>query len=249
MGLIEFPCPDFRQLKIYGDHLHRGQDFIVKANLKEGNLDYLIFLDSRGISRSFDGSLADKLITKISQMGKTYLLICRPLELTIWASLIGFISINSQLKFTQIITNMGFFDFTPKKMSTLSNAVKQVEFAVGRGVVEPYFSENFISSAGEVIPLYAMNYGGAYRASIEAIAAQHDIVIINTPLTNPNVNIERKRPLSFFLAQEQSNQFNRLIDGAQVIELPDFDETLTYDAVHYTHLGNELIFDKAKGLL
>lgn len=75
------------------------------------------------------------------------------------------------------------------------------------------------------------------------------MVILNTPLTDPGIAIERKRPVSFFSAQAESNAFNRSIRGAQVIDLPDFDESLTYDAVHFTHRGNELIFDRLKEIL
>jgi hypothetical protein len=99
------------------------------------------------------------------------------------------------------------------------------------------------------MPLYSMRYGAAYREAIESIAVRHALVIINTPLTNPAIAIERKRPAAFFPAQAESNAFNRAIAGAQVIDLPDFDETLTYDAVHFTRCGNELIFDRLKDYL
>ena len=81
------------------------------------------------------------------------------------------------------------------------------------------------------------------------MTGQHEMIIINTPLTDPDIVIERKRPVSFFPAQAESNAFNRSIAGAQVIDLPDFDESLTYDAVHYTRRGNELIFDRLRDYL
>ena len=99
------------------------------------------------------------------------------------------------------------------------------------------------------MPLYSMRYGDAYRVSIEAIASRQAMMIINTPLTDPGIVIGRKRPHAFFQAQAESNEFNRSINGAQVIDLPDFDLTLTYDAVHYTHRGNDVIFDRIKGYL
>lgn len=248
MGPIEFSCPNFGQLQITGDRLNDGHDFVVRSNAKSDAIDYLVFLDSRGISREFDNSLADKLISRITQMNKSYLLVCRPLELTTWASLIGFFALN-RLSPAKVVTNMGFVDFTPKKVSILQDAVLQVEAAVGNGVAESYFVEEFLSTEGEPISLYSIRYGIAYRAAIEEIALRHSMVIINTPQTDPGINIVRKRPPAFFPAQAASNYFNRAINGAKVIDLPDFDETLTYDAVHYTHHGNEVIFDKIKEYL
>lgn len=249
MRPIEFACPSIGQLRVIGERLHDGHDFAVRSNADNAAIDYLLFLDSRGISSEFEQSLADKLITRISQSGKTYLLVCRPLELTIWATLIGFLGLN-KLNPAKIITNMGFVDFTPKKQSILQDAVQQVESVVGRGTANFYYVENYALAGGrESIPLYAMHYGETYRHAIETIAKQHDMVILNSPLIAPGIAIERKRPLSFFSAQAESNAFNRSIRGAQVVDLPDFDETLTYDAVHFTHRGNELVFDRLKDYL
>lgn len=234
-------------MQVMGERLHDGHDFVVRSNTDNAAMEYLLFLDSRGISREFKHSLADKLITRISQLGKTYLLVCRPLELTTWATLIGFLAIN-ELNPVKIITNMGFVDFTPKKQSILQNAIRQVESAVGLGVAETYFVEAYATEGG-AIPLYSMRYGETYRCAIEEIARRHDTVILNTPLTDPGIAIERKRPVSFFPALAESNAFNRSIRGARVIDLPDFDESLTYDAVHFTRCGNELIFDRLKDYL
>ncbi len=230
-----------------GRRLHYGHDFVIRSNAKSTFFDYLLFFDSRGVSREFDQSLADQLITSISRSGKTYLLICRPLELTLWATLIRFLTLN-KLCPGKIITNMGFVDFTPKKQSILRDAVLQVEAAVGFGVAETCYVEDYAAADG-IIPLYIMRFHDAYRRAIEAIVQQHEMVIVNTPLTDPKLSIKRKRPVSFFSAQAESNEFNRAIDGAQIIDLPDFDETLTYDAVHFTCRGNELIFDRLKGYL
>ena len=137
---------------------------------------------------------------------------------------------------------MGFVDFTPKKKSILQDVVRQVELSVGPGVAHPYWVQNYTLSNGSYVPLYSISYGEAYKLAIEAIANRSHLVILNTPLTKCSIKIERKRPASFFLAQADSNAFNHSIRGAQVIDLPDFDELLTYDAVHFTNLGNELIY-------
>lgn len=247
MGPIEITCPTFGRLGLIGDRLHDGHDFVVRSNSKNNVVDYFIFLDSRGISHEFDNSLADKLISRITDLNKTYLLVCRPLELTIWVTLISLLT-HTRLNPSKIITNMGFVDFTPKKLSILQSALVQIESVLGKGVAESYFVEDFVSSRGGT-SLFSMRFKETYRDAIEAIAARHQIVIINTPLTDPGIKIQRMRPRSFFSAQIESNMFNRSISSAHVIELPDFDEALTYDAVHYTCSGNDLIFDKVKEYL
>lgn len=248
MGPIEINCPNFGQLEIVGDRLNDGNDFVVRSNGRPDALDYLLFLDSRGIGRGFEGSLADRLVSDISQRGARYLLLCRPLELTTWATLINFITLN-KINPSKIVTNMGFVDFTPKKQSILKNASQQVEFFIGKSVAESYAVQNFVSSRGEEIPLYKMSYGSAYRKSIEAVVARQPTVVINTPLVDPTISFERERPRAFFSALVDSNEFNRSIGSVQVVDLPDFDKTLTYDAVHYTSRGNEVIFDKVKDYL
>lgn len=247
MRPIEFICPNFGVLKVIGNRLNDGHDFVALSNATISHFDYLIFLDSRGISREFNSSLANKLVSKITEMGKTYVLVCRPLELTFWATLIGFLKVN-QLSPLKIITNMGFVDFTPKKLSILQDAIQQVEVSLGEGIAKSNFIENF-SSTSEWIPLYSMEYEVAYRVAIEDMAAKHQLMIINTPLTSTHISIERKRPPSFFSAQIKSNVFNRSILGAQVLDIQDFDENLTYDAVHYTSLGNEVVFDSIKNFI
>jgi hypothetical protein len=248
MESIEIDCPNFGPMVLAGDRLHAGRDFDVRSNGGRGKLDYLIFLDSRGVSGGFEGSLADKLTGWISGAGGYYLSLCRPLELTTWATLINFITLN-RLNPAQIVTNMGFVDFTPKKQSILEDAIRQVEFLVGKGVAKSYALQHIVSSRGDEIPLYSMAYDGTYRQCIESTVVRQPTVVINSPLVDPEIRVERLRPSSFFFALTESNEFNRSINGAQVVDLPDFDESLTYDAVHYTSRGNEVIFDAIKGYL
>jgi hypothetical protein len=248
MGPIEFICPNIGKLKVIGDRLHDGHDFVVKSNAKSYAVDYLIFLDSRGISLKFEGSLADKLTTKIDLTGSSYLLVCRPVELTTWATLINFMMINT-LKPAKIITNMGFVDFTPKKMTILEDAVAQVEFSIGKDVATSVFTEAYISSSGEDIDLYSMSYSDEYKKAIECITNKTPTVIINTPFVSEDVDIDRKRPHAFYVGLAAAKEFNKSIESAQIVDIPNFDELLTYDAVHSTQQGNEVIFEKIKDYL
>jgi hypothetical protein len=248
MRPIEIYCPNFGALTVVGDRLHEGSDFFVHANGRQEVLDCLVFLDSRGVSAGFEHSLANRLISYISRAGGHYLLLCRPLELTTWATLVNFMKLN-ELNPSKIVTNMGFVDFTPKKSAVLKDATQQVEFFVGRGVAKSYALQECVASNGEEVALHSMVYGDAYRRRIEEIVTRQPTVIINTPLVDSTIHIKRARPKAFFSALSDSNAFNHSIGGAHVVDLPSFDETLTYDAVHYTTRGNEMIFEKVKGFL
>ena len=230
------------QLHVVGNSLHQGKDFMIKSTCKSLNPDYLLFFDSRGISKCYHNSLADRLISHIEQLGKSYLLICRPLELTIWASFLNFMNIN-QINPGKIILNMGFVDFTPKKLDLLQDTLAQVEYLLGDGVAKPYFVEDYTSTQG-IIQLYSVHYGESYGNAIEAISANHSIVIINSPPVKSTMKLERKRPSSFYNALSIANDYNHSLNGPVVIDFPNFPKTHTYDAVHYTDKGNTLISTK-----
>jgi len=232
---------------MYGERFNTGLDFQIMSNAKGNEVDELVFLDSRGIGREFRGSLAEKIITRTDLNG-SYVMVCRPLELTTWATLVNFMALNS-IKPRKIITNMGFVDFTPKKPNLLDDAVEQVNYIIGKEVANSIFAENYISSTGEIIGLYKMTYSNKYKQSIEYIVRNIPTVIINTPIVEEGIDIKRVRPHAFFTSLAQSEAFNQSIRGAQVVNLPFFDETLTYDAVHYTTLGNEVIFNVIKTYL
>lgn len=248
MKVVDFSCPPIGSLKVIGNRLHEGHDFFVMSNVGRKTLDYLFFFDSRGIGASFEQSLAKMLMDTVSRRNKTYLIICRPLNLTIWATLIGFLQLNN-LTPKKIITNMGFVDFTPKKKSVLSEAILQVDNVVGKHVASSNFLENYDGANGDLIALYGMHYGDLYRSAIEAICRCCNLVILNTPPTDRDIAIQRRRPSSFFIAQMESNEFNRSIERATVLDFPTFNESLTYDAVHFTQRGNAIIFDSVEGYL
>jgi hypothetical protein len=168
--------------------------------------------------------------------------------MTVWATLVGFLAINN-LKPTKIFTNMGFVDFTPKKQKILEDVIGQINLVIGVNAAVSYYIENYAGRDGRLIPLYSMRYGDSYRKAIEDFARNYELIVLNTPPTNPDISIERKRPQSFFSAQVESNRFNHSIQSAKVIDFHFFTASFTYDAVHFTSKGHRLIFDKIKGLL
>lgn len=248
MKIIDFNIPLFGQLRLICTELHRGHDCVFKSNTKNSNLDFLVFFDSRGISLQYENSLADRVVSHLEILGSTYLLICRPVNLTTWASLINFMHVN-KINPTKILTNVGFVDFTPKKFSIVSEAIEQVEFVIGKGVAISEFAERYMSSSDAEIDLYFMNYSNEYKTSIETITSNIPTIIINSPYISDNYNSKRPRPKSFYSGLVMTNEFNRSIHSDKLLDIPDFDSSLTYDAVHWTELGSELIFEKVKGYL
>jgi|SRR6516165_3124377 hypothetical protein len=241
LRILEVACSEFGTVSFLGSSLHDGHDRLLRANCTRDALEVLLFLDSRGVGAQFSGSLAERILTRMHAT-RGYLAVCRPLEMTTWATLFNFLSINA-LQPRQIITNMGFVDFTPKKQTILADAVQQVEARMGVGLARSQFVEEYLVAGGDKLALYSMSYTASYRQRIEAMIASTTIVL-NTPPVRPDISVPRKRPRSFFSAIELGNAFNRSIGGATVIDLPVFDQAHTYDAVHYTNRGNELIFDR-----
>ncbi len=245
MNDFESDCEGYGRLRFPGGRRNDNADFRLQANDRGRAHDFLFFFDSRGVGRAFAGSIADRLVRHAETGARSYLLACRPLDLTTWATLLNFLAAN-ELTPRRIVTNMGFVDFTPKKQSILDDAVRQVDTLLGPGVASSHFCERTLSSAGEDIPLYSMTYGDAYHQCIEALAAKCLLLVVNTPPVDRDIRVPRQRPASFFDAVEQGNAFNRSIGGATVVEPPQFDERHTYDAVHYTDAGNEVIFEKIR---
>jgi hypothetical protein len=244
---IDVVCPEFGELTFIGRSLFDGHDRLIRANCARDGLEALVFLDSRGICADFSGSLGERIL-KYLDGSRGYLAVFRPLELTTWATLFNFLASNA-LRPKQIITNMGFVDFTPKKRAILVDAIQQVEARMGAGVAHARFVEQYPGEPGESLELYAMSYDARYRERIESMIAGIPTVVINTPIVPADIRVPRRRPSSFFAALELTTEFNRSIRGATVVDLPVFDESYTYDGVHYTNLGNELVFSRVKQFL
>jgi hypothetical protein len=240
MRLIELACPEFGEVYCVGTEANSGHDFLIEANCRRSSLELLVFLDSRGVCGQYRGSLAERILLHV-QDRRRFLAVCRPLQLTTWATLCNFLIANG-LRPRHIVTNVGFVDFTPKKLSILEDARMQVEAYMGSGVATPIFIENYDNAKGETMPLYSLSYAEAYRSGVQNALQGLTCTVINSPMVSAEIEIPKKRPKSFFTGLRDGNAFNRSLPGVHIVDPPDFDETRTYDGVHYTHLGNEIIF-------
>jgi len=248
MRVIESKALPQMPLYFYGDKLWGGVDNFIASNSIDKSIDYLVFMDSRGLTGELSSSLVGKIISKITRLNKTYLVIIRPLELTTWATLGNFYALND-LTFRNLITNMGFVDFTPKKKSICDNSIKQLERCIGNGEAVAVGIERYSALDNRDIELYSIEYSQKYRLMAQNIVSRQRTIIINTPQVSKDIQIERARPKSFFSAISAGNSFNLALADSIMIEVDGFDESHTFDAVHYTAIGAERIMELLRKFL
>ena len=94
-----------------------------------------------------------------------------------------------------------------------------------------------------------MGYADHYKVKISDIIKSSSTYIINSPKLRPGIRLQRERPISFFRMIEEGNNFNKTLGAEKVIDLPQFDESQTYDGVHYTPHGNHVVFNEIKEYL
>jgi hypothetical protein len=239
--LIKYYINKQETLLFYGNELNSKHDFKISSNGFIKNIDTLIFFDSRGVSRQFDNSLVDQIIQNLPK-GHIYLLVSRPLEITTWMTLYNFIRLN-KIRPKRIITNMGFVDFTPKKMSIIDKSVCQYDLYFEKRDAEIKFLEKYMTQNEGELSLYQQTYPEKFNSSLTDLMSSCNTIIINTPLLVSDYIFERDRPISFFEAVVKSNQFNCLLQMPKVvIDFEELGNSETYDGVHYTEKGNRLIF-------
>jgi len=231
----------FEPLRFFGDHFYEGNDFYIKSNCALADVRYLLFFDSRGISANWETSLLKKLSVYLKS--EAYLIVARPLELTTWATLVNFITLN-KLNLTCLLTNVGIVDYTPKKKSLCLDMLTQIEHTAEKGegcMMHPL--EEYHLSSGQSEILFGVEYSSSYLNQTKTHMSAFPLISIKTPLVDPGIKIERVRPASFF---KQLFQTNKFIDALNVktVELGCFDRDFTYDAVHWTPEGNDFVFSK-----
>lgn len=224
---------------IPGDSLHSGHDFFVESNAPPRDVDALFFFDSRGISRSWDTSLLKMLLNHFKDC--RFWAISRPLELTTWATLYNFLRSN-EMQPKLILTNVGIVDFTPKKQSLCVSMVEQISAGFEGRVSNIQPLGRYDLSSGDSETLYSINYSEEYIVQLRDYFTSKPLIAIKTPVVDPNIPIERKRPSSFFSQLFKTNEFiDRL--GCEAVDPGPFDRHLTYDGVHWTPRGNRLVFN------
>lgn len=231
------------ELKFFGEEFNNRHDRLIASNVPISKATRLIFLDSRGISKSYAESLI-RLCHEQWRDSIGYITVIRPFEITTWLTLYNFLKLNS-LGVEEIITNMGFVDFTPKKKSIIEKSTYQCTlfFSKNDAIIRPL--ENYIDSNNITIKLYSLSYGDKISTALSNLQLDYSLTILNTPTLRNGFYYERKRPLSFHTGILKSNAFNsQIFSDSNVLDIGEFNEGLTYDGVHYTPEGNEIVFRK-----
>jgi len=230
----------FGPVAFFGTKLHSGHDYFLQSNCSPESARIICFFDSRGVSAAFASSLVKMFVDLFKK--ENYLVVCRPLDLTTWATLTNFIKLNT-LHSDLLITNVGMVDCTPKKQNLCIDMIEQIEYAFKGCKLDTYRLGHGILSDGQKAPLFSINYPDQYIDYMKQVFESVQLLAIKTPLVNQNIRIDRLRPACFFSQLEKSNQ---LIDelGFKALDLGWFDKRMTYDAVHWTQEGNEFVFNE-----
>lgn len=224
-------------------------------------IDYLIYLDSRGLTineEDYYNSYMYKLIKELESKDRSYIAISRPKNLMTFATLLNFLNSNPNLSFKNLITNIGFVDFTPKKKIFIEDMILQANTLWdGSFEVEELSIYKMINGEEK---LYTLKYSLEYAEFISEYILNYKLekcIFINTPIVSSNIKIERKRPIEFFEKIIETNAFiTKLCKSSENFISMDIgdkflndEEIFTYDAVHYTINGHEMILDKLLKIL
>lgn len=233
-----------------GEICNSKENQIIKSNLAE-SYDFLFFFDSRAMvinEKDYKNSFFYKLIDFFNEKKISYIAISRPKNLTISATLYNFLKLNKSLQFKNLVTNFGFVDCTPKKEENISDMLLQIsQFSKFKNKIIEF--EQFELSNGKIEFLKSIEYSFMFKKELAKYFKNkfQKIYFINTPIVSDGIEIDRKRPKSFFSQLETTNNLinqlvdfdinkNRLIDISKIIH--------TYDGVHYTNVGHKKIYEK-----
>ncbi len=235
---------------VLGSALHTGYDRLFQERGTEPDRDYLIFMDSRGMSKGWDVSLVRPLVDRLPP-DASYRLVVRPLEVTVIPTLVNFL-LENEGRYGTLITNVGFVDLTPKKAEFLDDIESQSRHVDPTGDFLRDDLGPYRLSDGSTVTLGSVRYPDTFldatRAAIHASADR--CIWIATPLVDPDIPIQRRRPSSFFQGLERTNELLRaLARDVEYLDVPRFNETDTYDAVHYTGKGNQRILSRLQSVL
>lgn len=229
----------------YAELSNSPENFLIKSRTSEF-YDYLIFMDSRGAKVEKNSiSLIELLRSYFEKMEFSYLIVSRPLNLTIVATLLSFFD-NTIIKFGSVVTNVGFVDTTPKKKNTLLDIKSQLD-GLGLGIEYKYQNLGYFNLASGINEELGTFY--ISENSINAIAKKlkninSKLYFINTPEVLSNNSFKRRRPESFYSQIYKSNKLVKKISdeaGGNLIDISKVGID-TFDGVHFTDIGHKICY-------
>ena len=217
----------------------------------ENSFDFLFFFDSRAMTIDEDNHRNTTLIKLLEFFEKkniSYLAISRPKNLTIFATLLNFLELNKGFKFKNLVTNLGFVDYTPKKQVNIDDMLLQInQFSFFD--IKICEKENYILNGGECETMKILDYPDNYTQHINKTLSEYfkNIFFVNTPIIPKDIIIERKRPNSFFEQLQTTNLFINKLESlnknsSKLIDIGDISNT--FDAVHFTKTGHKQVYEK-----
>ena len=230
-----------------------NSDFYISSNmgLNLKKYDLLLFTDSKGINLYDDISWTRSIIEHLKEK-YSILFISRPKEMTVFFTLINFLKLNN-IKFKYLITNIGFVDTTPKKKEFINDIVGQNPFI--NKVLNKRYLCDYILSSGQIAELYSLNYQNVIEDIATYLSERFEkIFLLGTFVFTPEIKIKRKRPLEFYSQLEEANRLIKSIakndDNFVFVDvnkkLSDNQEKLSYDAVHFTEVGHNKVYNMLK---
>ncbi len=240
---------------------NEGADFLILSSLSQVNYsyDFLIFVDSKGISieeENIKSTWTYRLATDIVDKGQSVLMIIRPKVITVFFTLINFIRRN-EIQYDYLVTNLGFVDMTPKKREFLLDIELQVPEYFPKEELHLKEMEHYKLNSGETELLYSYEYANIYDLIGKEICERFKLSVLIGVIEFINtIRIERKRPPTFYSQLRASNEFIFNITKShsnlfffQYLRSPLAQpEKISYDAVHFTLLGHELLYKSLKNL-
>jgi hypothetical protein len=174
--------------------------------------------------------------------------------LTTFFTLINFFERNNN-SCKHLITNLGFVDCTPKKKEFIDDLLIQAPKLIKSRDLNLFEMGEYTLNDGSTEMLYSIDY----RAVINVLSTQiakfaFFTHLITTIEFKSDLKISRKRPDSFYLQLKKTNQFLKEISNTNsritliksIVDSQKFTkpEDLTYDAVHFTKLGHQILFNE-----
>lgn len=215
----------------------------------EAPLKIFGFFDSRASRLE-----ADKSQTWLSTLSEflrnrkiSHLFICRPLDNTVFFSLLNFLQA-VPLQTELLITNMGFVDFTPKKQAIILDLLLQKEQCLPQYECQQIGFETIQLLDGSAQEVYSLVLDSCAQAIAERLAAHaRKTMLLLTHEFPENCEFPRKRPLSFFRQLKKTNLFlqhlSELQQSVTCCTLPQAEDyrEISYDGVHYVAAMHEKI--------
>ena len=231
--------------------LNTNEDFFTICSSESKQIDYLLFFDSRGSTLDHDKTytFTSMLADYLTALNKSVLAICRPLEITVFFSLFNFLN-SSSIKARNLITNMGFVDFTPKKSTVIDEMMEQKSILFKNIECKSVDLESYRLSSGKSELLKYMDISSCLDIFSDILSKRFiNSYLLQTPQFEFYNSFPRERPRSFYTQLLKTNSFierlsanSNSITAIHAPKVPQDYLGFSYDGVHFTKEGHHKVF-------